>query len=848
MKELLGGKGANLAEMTSIKIPVPSGFTITTQACNLYYKENRKINNAVASQILKHLKLLEKETGKRFGCEKNPLLVSVRSGSPASMPGMMDSLLNLGLNDKTILALAAKTKNEKFALDTYRRFIQAFGDVVMNVPQEKFKSILNSIKNKKQIKNDTELSIEELKKIIEQYKRVIIKTSGKKFPQDVQQQLLMTITTVFDSWNNARAIFYRKLNHIDKLLGTAVNVQEMVFGNMGETSGTGVCFSRNPSTGENKFYGEYLTNAQGEDIVAGIRTPKSIESLKYKNLKIYKELILIKDKLESHYKDMQDIEFTIQEGKLYILQTRSGKRTSQAALRIAIDFVKEKLLTKEEALLKINPESLEQLLHERLDSNSKKKSELLTVGLPASPGAAVGRVVFNADDAKKYYSRGESVILVRDETSPEDIEGMNISKGILTSRGGMTSHAAVVARGMGKCCIVGCSEIKIYENKKKMIVNNKEFREGDFITLDGSTGEVFKGKLETIKANLNKDFIIIMEWVDKIKKLKVRANADNPKDAKIAMSFGAEGVGLCRTEHMFFDKERIKIMQEMILSDNTKEREKALLKLLPFQKKDFKELFQIVKKKPITIRLLDPPLHEFLPKNENEIKKVALEQNISIKQLKNKIKELGEVNPMLGHRGCRIGITYPEITKMQIKAIIEEAKKAKTNVEIMIPFVGNVREFQNQKNIIDEVAKMTNYKKYSVGTMIEIPRGALTADEIAKQADFFSFGTNDLTQMTLGYSRDDVSKFMPEYIDKGILKKDPFQTLDIEGVGLLIETASKKGKKTNSSLKLGVCGEHGGDPTSIDFFHKVGLDYISCSPYRVPIARLSAAQSQILNR
>ncbi len=847
MKDLLGGKGANLAEMTNLGIPVPAGFTITTEACDLYYKEGKKINESILRQIDTYLSELESTMGKKIGDEKDPLLVSVRSGAAASMPGMMDTILNLGLNDKTILGLINKTNNERFAWDAYRRFIQMFGDVVMNVPHRNFEEILDSIKKESGVSYDTELNIEDLKKVVSKYKKMIKEVKGKEFPQNTKEQLLMSINAVFNSWNNERAIVYRRLNHITNLLGTAVNVQSMVFGNMGESSGTGVCFSRNPSTGEKKFYGEYLMNAQGEDVVAGIRTPNPISSLENQNPVVYRELVEIKDRLENHYKDMQDMEFTIQEGKLYFLQTRNGKRTAHAAVKIAVDLVNEGLITKEEALLKIDAESLDQLLHKRLDEVAKKQNNVLTIGLPASPGAAVGKIVFNAVDAHSLSKQGEDVILCRTETSPEDIEGMNVSKGILTSRGGMTSHAAVVARGMGKCCVAGCGDAKINEEEKTMTINNKKFMEGDYITLDGSTGEVFDGKIPTVDPTLSGDFGTIMEWSDEIRKLKIRTNADIPKDAKMAVNFGAQGIGLCRTEHMFFGGERIRAMREMILSDDLEGRQKALNKLLPFQKEDFKSLFEIMGERPVTIRLLDPPLHEFLPKEEDEIIEISKELNVSIDSLHKKIEDLHETNPMLGHRGCRLGIIYPEITKMQARAIFEAAKETNAKAEVMVPLVGTLKEFENQKNIINEIAEELNFKNYSVGTMIEVPRGAITASEIAKQAEFFSFGTNDLTQMTLGFSRDDVGKFIPEYIKKGLYERDPFQVLDQIGVGELMKMAIKGGRESRPNIKLGICGEHGGEPSSIDFCHRIGLDYVSCSPYRVPIAKLAAAQAQIKN-
>lgn len=845
MRSLLGGKGANLAEMTNLGMPVPPGFTITTKACLDYYEQNKRISPQVLSQVNDYLFKLEEKLKKRLGDEENPLLVSVRSGSVASMPGMMDTVLNLGLNDKSVLGLAKKTNNERFAWDAYRRFIQMFGNVVMEIEHHFFEEVLDQIKKEKSIDYDNQMSIEDLKKVVENYKKKIQELKGISFPQNPQEQLLMAINAVFDSWNNPRAITYRRLNNISHTLGTAVNIQSMVFGNMGDTSGTGVCFSRNPSTGEKEFYGEYLMNAQGEDVVAGIRTPKPLIELKKESPKVYDELVQLKDKLENHYKDMQDMEFTIQEGKLYFLQTRNGKRTAHAAIKIAVDLVKEGLITKQEALLRIDANSLDQLLHKGLDEKFKKQNKPIAKGLPASPGAAVGKISFSAKDAFERKQKGESVILVRTETSPEDIEGMNSAAGILTSRGGMTSHAAVVARGMGKCCVAGCFEVKINEKQEKMIIGENELTKDDFISIDGSTGEVFIGEIPLTDPKLSEDFNQIMNWSDEIKKLDIRTNADTPFDAKTSLKFNATGIGLCRTEHMFFGENKIKAMREMILSSDYKGRKKALEKLLPFQKQDFTGLFEVMGEKPVTIRLLDPPLHEFLPTQEKEIQELSQEMNINEIELKKKIKDLHENNPMLGHRGCRLGITYPEITQMQARAIFESAKQTNAKPEIMIPFVGNIKEFENQKKIIDEVAKELNFKNYKVGTMIEIPRAALTADEIAKSADFFSFGTNDLTQMTLGLSRDDAGKFIVEYLDKDIYSKDPFQAIDQEGMGQLMKIAIQKGRESNPNLKIGICGEHGGEPSSIEFCHKIGLNYVSCSPYRVSIARLAAAQAQI---
>jgi pyruvate, orthophosphate dikinase len=846
MKQVLGGKGANLAEMSKLGIPVPPGFTISTDACALYYQNGKTHSNEVIKQIDMKLLELESELSKRLGDEENPLLLSVRSGAAVSMPGMMDTILNLGLNDQSVQGMIKQTNNERFVLDAYRRFIQMFGDVVMNVKHAKFETILETVKHTKGINNDTELDVEDLRTIVQRYKELIQNETGQPFPQDAKEQLFKSINAVFDSWNNDRANSYRRLNKIDDLKGTAVNVQSMVFGNMGETSGTGVCFSRDPSTGEKIFYGEYLMNAQGEDVVAGIRTPNPITHLKETNEELYNQLVTIKDNLENHYKDMQDIEFTIQEGKLFLLQTRNGKRTAQAAVTIAVEMVNEGLITKEEALLRVDPDSLNQLLHNQLDPLAKNEHEVLTKGLPASPGAAVGKIVFTAEMAHEKAQAGESVLLVRTETSPEDIEGMNAAKGILTSRGGMTSHAAVVARGMGKCCVAGCNDAIINEDNKTLKINGHEFGENDYLSLDGATGEVFKGQMPTVEPKLSGSFGKLMEWADEIRTLKVRTNADTPKDAQQALKFGAEGIGLCRTEHMFFEGERIKAIREMILAKDKDGRVKALSKLLPFQKEDFKGLFEVMNGKPVTIRLLDPPLHEFLPKEEGDIQELANTMNVSLEDLKHKIESLAELNPMLGHRGCRLGISYPEITEMQAKAIFEAAKETNAVPEVMIPLVGTVKEFENQKEIVDKVAKEVGIENYSVGTMIEVPRGALTADKIAQVADFFSFGTNDLTQMTLGFSRDDVGSFVPEYIEKGIYKEDPFQVLDQEGVGQLVKIAVEKGRKVKENLKLGICGEHGGEPSSVKFCHKIGLDYVSCSPYRIPIAKLAAAQAKLI--
>lgn len=854
MKQSLGGKGANLAEMASLGVPVPPGFTITTETCAEYYEVGKKLPEAAIQEIEENLKKLEEAMGAKLGDAESPLLLSVRSGAAVSMPGMMDTILNLGLNEQAVQGLIKKAGSERFAWDSYRRLIQMFGDVVLGVDHDHFEEILDNKKNTKGVKFDTELTIEDLKEIVTEYKELVKKETGKEFPDDAKEQLMLAIEAVFGSWNNPRAITYRKLNDIKGLLGTAVNIQAMVFGNMGDTSGTGVCFSRDPSTGENQFYGEYLMNAQGEDVVAGIRTPQPITSLKEIMPEAYNQLVEIYTKLEQHFKDMQDMEFTIQEGKLYMLQTRNGKRTAHAAVQIAIDMLKEGLIDEKTAILRVAPEQLDQLLHKQLDPIAKQKHQPLGKGLPASPGAAVGKIAFDNDAAVKMKKEGDKVILVRNDTSPEDLIGMDAAQGILTAKGGMTSHAAVVARGMGKCCVSGCGEAKISEQKRTLTIGGKTFNEGEYITLDGSLGEVYDGQIPTIDPELSGAFGELMEKADKYRKLAVRTNADTPRDAEQAIKFGAEGIGLCRTEHMFFEGERIKAVREMILSHGLEGRKKALAKIKPFQKQDFADLFKIMAGKPITIRLLDPPLHEFLPREEKDIQEISKELGVSEEILKQKMDELHEVNPMLGHRGCRLGITYPEITEMQAEAIFEAAKETAESgmdvkPEVMIPLVGNVHELQNQKKIVQEVANRVlgsdSSVKYMIGTMIEVPRAALTADLIAEEAEFFSFGTNDLTQMTLGFSRDDVGKFVPEYLEKNILEKDPFQVLDQEGVGQLVKMAVEKGRKTRENIKLGICGEHGGEPSSVEFCHKVGLNYVSCSPYRVPIARLAAAHAAL---
>jgi len=860
MKDLLGGKGAGLAEMTNAGIPVPPGFTITTEMCTYYYQHGGKLPDDFDQQLNEYLKQLEEVTGKKFGSPEKPLLVSVRSGAKISMPGMMDTILNLGLNDEVVKGLAKNSGDERFAYDAYRRFIQMFGNVVMGIDKNKFEKYLEEKKKEKGVEYDSELTDDDLKDLVEKFKQVYKEETGEDFPQDPMQQLKMAIEAVFKSWNNPRAITYRKINKIPDDLGTAVNIVTMVFGNMGDDSGTGVGFTRNPSTGEEEFYGEYLTNAQGEDVVAGIRTPKPISELEKEMPEVYKQLKEITKRLEKHYRDVQDFEFTIEKGKLYMLQTRTGKRTPLAAVKIAVDLVEEELITKEEAIMRVEPSQIDQLLHPIIDPKVEVKP--IAKGLPASPGAASGKVVFTADEAE-IKAKEEPVILVRVETSPDDIHGMNAAEGILTSRGGMTSHAAVVARGMGKPCVVGCGELQIDEENKVIKVNDEEIKEGDWITIDGGTGNVMLGQIPTIEAGISGEFEKLMDWADEFRKIGVRTNADTPPDARKAREFGAEGIGLCRTEHMFFAPERLPIVQEMIMAETEEERRKALDKLLPFQKDDFKGILKEMAGLPVIIRTLDPPLHEFLPKREELMVEIALmkEKGEDQKKIEEKekilarVEQLHEFNPMLGHRGCRLGITYPEITEMQARAIMEAAcELAKEGIEvipeIMIPLVGNVNELKNQKEVVIKVAEEVMKKygvkvKYMVGTMIEIPRATVTADQIAEEAEFFSFGTNDLTQMTLGFSRDDVAKFLPIYIEKKIIKDDPFMTLDQEGVGQLVKMGIEKGRKTNPSLEVGICGEHGGDPESVKFCHRVGMNYVSCSPYRVPVARLAAAQAAV---
>ncbi len=854
-RDLFGGKGANLAEMTRLGMPVPQGFTITTEACTQYYEDGELINEDIEKEIFKKLAEVEKIAGKKFGDKENPFLVSVRSGSRASMPGMMDTILNLGLNDVSVEGLAKLTGDARFAYDCYRRFIQMYSDVVIGVGKSAFEKIIDEVKEDKQVELDTALTASDLKELIVKFKAYFKADQGVDFPQDPKSQLIGAIRAVFKSWNNPRAIVYRRMNDIPSSWGTAVNVQSMVFGNMGDTSGTGVAFTRNPSTGEKKLYGEYLMNAQGEDVVAGIRTPMSIDQLANTNLDVYNQFVAIAERLEDHYKDMQDMEFTIERGQLYMLQTRNGKRTAAAALKIACDLVSEGMITKEEALLKIDPKQLDSLLHPTFDTNALAAADVIARGLPASPGAACGKIAFSAEEAAARAEAGEKVVLVRQETSPEDIEGMYAAEGILTARGGMTSHAAVVARGMGTCCVAGCGEIIINEEAKTLTIGELTLFSDDYISLDGSTGNIYGEALPSQKATLSNEFAVIMSWADAIRTLKIRANADTPADAVQAVSFGAEGIGLCRTEHMFFAEDRIAVMREMIVSKSEDERRRALQKLLPMQRADFKGLYEAMGNRPVTIRFLDPPLHEFVPHKDSEIKALAKEMGLSFAELKAQIEALHESNPMLGHRGCRLSITYPEIAEMQTKAVIEaamelNAKGANIVPEIMIPLVGDVRELKYVKEVVVKTAEKVMVShgvtfKYLVGTMIEVPRAAITADEIATEAEFFSFGTNDLTQMTFGFSRDDAGKFLDEYYGRKIFESDPFAKLDQDGVGRLMKMAIAGGKSTRPKIKLGICGEHGGDPSTIEFCHNIGLNYVSCSPFRVPIARLAAAQAVI---
>ena len=859
MRDLLGGKGANLAEMTKIGLPVPFGFTISTDACKDYLNKGGMLDEEIVREVYEHLDELEQVMGKKFGDIENPLLVSVRSGAPVSMPGMMDTILNLGLNDDSVKGLAAKTGNERFAYDSYRRFIQMFGDVVMEIPKSKFDQIFDGRKKEVGAEYDVDLKTEDLKVIIEGYKELVKAELGREFPQNPKDQLMEAIQAVFRSWNNERAILYRKLNNISASLGTAVNVQSMVFGNTGENSGTGVAFTRSPVNGENKIFGEFLVNAQGEDVVAGIRTPQPIDQMKESFPDVYGKFEDIARILEDHYKDMQDMEFTVEEGKLFMLQTRNGKRTAEAAVKVAVDMVNEEKIDKETAIMRIAPEQIDQLLHPAFDAEELKKHTPIGKGLPASPGAACGEIVFSADDAAVAKEAGKKVVLVREETSPEDLAGMVAAEGILTARGGMTSHAAVVARGMGKCCVAGCHDITVYEDEKYMEIHGVKYHEGDMISINGTDGSVYAAEIATKAPELSGNFGTIMKWADEIRTIGVRTNADNPRDAKQAVQFGAEGIGLCRTEHMFFEEERIPKIRRMILADTEEERREALAGLLPYQKGDFKGLYETMAGKPVTIRLLDPPLHEFLPKNEEDMKELSEQFGIPLEKIKTKTIELHEFNPMLGHRGCRLAVTYPEIAEMQTEAIITAALEVKKETgidikpEIMVPLVGIPNELKNVKKTIDETAERCFEQagerlNYMVGTMIEIPRAALVADEIAADAEFFSFGTNDMTQMGFGFSRDDTGKIIREYVEKGVLEEDPFQVLDQRGVGKLVKMAAEEGRKTRPNIKLGICGEHGGNPKTIDFCHRLGLNYVSCSPFRVPIARLAAAQAAIRNK
>ena len=858
MKNLLGGKGANLAEMTNLGLPIPQGFTVTTEACTDYYNSGKKITDEIKGQIFDALKTLEEQQGKKFGDTENPLLVSVRSGARASMPGMMDTILNLGLTDVAVEGFAKKTGNPRFAYDSYRRFIQMFSDVVMEISKAKFERVLDEIKEKKGVQFDTDLTADDLKEVITQYKALYKAEKGTDFPQEPTEQLIEAVTAVFRSWDNPRAIYYRRMNDIPGDWGTAVNVQAMVFGNMGDTSGTGVAFTRNPSTGEAKIYGEYLINAQGEDVVAGIRTPQPITKLEEDMPEVYKEFMRIATLLENHYKDMQDMEFTIEDTTLYFLQTRNGKRTAPAALQIACDLVDEGKITKEQAIARIEAKSLDQLLHPGFDTKALKAATPVGKALPASPGAAAGRVYFTADDAKNHHEKGERVILVRLETSPEDIEGMHAAEGILTVRGGMTSHAAVVARGMGTACVSGCGEINIDEEAKYFTIAGQTVKEGDYISLDGSTGNIYVGDIPTVEAKISGNFDRIMTWADEIRTLKVRTNADTPADAANAVKFGAEGIGLCRTEHMFFEGERIHKIRKMILSKTVEAREAALNELIPFQKGDFKGIYEVMEGRPVTIRFLDPPLHEFVPTDDADIAALAKDMGLAVEEVKATCDSLHEFNPMMGHRGCRLAVTYPEIAKMQTRAVMEAAIEVKQEKgfdiipEIMIPLVGEKRELKFVKDVVVETAEAVKKEKgsdieYHIGTMIEIPRAALLADEIAEEAEFFSFGTNDLTQMTFGFSRDDAGKFLDAYYTNKIFESDPFARLDQDGVGQLVKMAAEKGRQTRPEIKLGICGEHGGDPSTVEFCHNVGLNYVSCSPFRVPIARLAAAQA-VLNK
>ena len=856
MRELLGGKGANLAEMSKIGLPVPSGFTVTTEACNKYYDDNQNISEEVINEVFEQITKLEMKTGKKFGDLTNPLLVSVRSGSRASMPGMMDTVLNLGINDQVAESFSRITNNRRFVYDSYRRFIQMFADVVKGYSKSSFERVLDNIKKMKGVQSDTELNENDMFEITNEFKRIYKELSGNDFPQDPKVQLIEAITAVFRSWNNERAIVYREMNDIPSSWGTAVNVQEMVYGNTGNNSGTGVAFTRNPATGENKLFGEYLINAQGEDVVAGIRTPKSISTLKDIMPNVYDQFETIARNLERHYKDMQDMEFTIENGKLFMLQTRNGKRTAEAAIKVAVDMVNEGMLTKEEALLKVEPNQLDQLLHPKFDEESLKNAKVISKGLAASPGAGTGKIYFTSTDVELAKERGEATILVRLETSPEDIKGMDCANGVLTIRGGMTSHAAVVARGMGKCCVSGCSDLIIDEvNKTLTTKEGLVFKEGDYLSLDGATGTVYGEKVETVAPEISGNFETFMSWADSVRKLKVRTNADTPQDALMAKKFGAEGIGLCRTEHMFFDKERIFNFRRMIAAETLEQREEALSKILPYQRDDFEKLFEVMNGNPVIIRYLDPPLHEFLPHTDEEILELAKSLGTTFESLKDRVNSLKEFNPMMGHRGCRLSVTYPEITKMQTQAVIEAAinvTKKGINVvpEIMLPLIGDIKELEYVKNIVtttaNEILAKNNINiKYMIGTMIEVPRAVIISDKIAESVEFFSFGTNDLTQLTYGFSRDDAGKYLSDYYNKGIFESDPFEKIDQAGVGLLVRVSINKARRVRPNIDLGICGEHGGEPTSVEFCHKIGLDYVSCSPYRVPIARLAAAQAAI---
>ena len=859
MRNLLGGKGANLAEMTNLGLPIPQGFTVTTEACTKYYTDGKTISKEIEEEIFASIKKIEEMEEKRFGDVNDPLLVSVRSGARASMPGMMDTILNLGLNDEAVEGFAKKTNNERFAYDSYRRFIQMYSDVVMEVPKSYFEKIIDEQKEKRNIKYDTELTVSDLKELVKRFKEVYKNAmNGQEFPQDVKEQLMGAVKAVFRSWDNPRAIVYRRMNDIPGDWGTAVNVQTMVFGNMGETSGTGVAFTRNPATGEKGIYGEYLINAQGEDVVAGVRTPQPITKLEQEMPECYKQFMELAQKLEDHYRDMQDMEFTIQEGKLYFLQTRNGKRTAQAAIKIACDLVDENKISEEEAVMRIDAKSLDQLLHPTFNKQALENGKVIGEALPASPGAAAGKIVFTADEAKELgiKGKGERVILVRLETTPEDIEGMIAAQGILTVRGGMTSHAAVVARGMGTCCVSGCGDIKINEENESFELNGKTYKKGDYISLDGSTGKIYDGDIETEEATVSGNFGRIMKWADEARVLQVRTNADNPRDTANAINLGAEGIGLCRTEHMFFEEDRIPKIRKMILSETKEAREEALSELIPFQKSDFKAMYKELKGLPMTVRYLDPPLHEFLPTTEEDIISLAKDMNVTVEHLKQKCADLHEFNPMMGHRGCRLAVTYPEIAKMQTRALMEAAIEVKEEdgydiiPEIMIPLIGEKRELNFVKKIVEDEIEQVKAEKHSdicyhIGTMIEIPRAALLADEIAESAEFFSFGTNDLTQLTFGFSRDDAGKFLDSYYQNKIYESDPFAKLDQVGVGQLVKMAVEKGRSTRPDIKLGICGEHGGDPSSVEFCHNIGLTYVSCSPFRVPIARLAAAQAAI---